>query len=79
MRAPLRRRASAIATSAVWLTASAGVLACPICFRVEGGPVVDGVRAAVLVLMGVTVAVLAGFGAFIVRFVRRAAATGGEA
>jgi hypothetical protein len=47
------------------------LFACPICFQVEEGPVTAGVRAAVVVLIGVTVAVLAGFGVFIARFVAR--------
>jgi len=59
------------ATMAVWLAAGAVAAACPICFRVEQGPVTDGVEAAVFVLMGVTTGVLSGFGVFIVRFVRR--------
>jgi hypothetical protein len=45
--------------------------ACPVCFQMEDGPVTRGVRAAVLVLVGVTTGVLAGFAMFIVRFVRR--------
>jgi hypothetical protein len=55
----------------LWHAAGAGLLACPICFQMEQGPVTDGVRAAVLVLMAVTCTVLAGFAAFIVRFTGR--------
>jgi hypothetical protein len=55
----------------LWLALDAAVLACPICFQVEDGPVTAGVRAAVLVLIGVTGVVLSGFALFIVRFVRR--------
>jgi hypothetical protein len=55
----------------------ATVLACPVCFGVDEGPVADGVRTAVLVLVGVTFAVLAGFGVFITRFVRRSRAAAG--
>jgi hypothetical protein len=62
---------SAAALTAAWLAAGATTLACPICFQVEQGPVTDGIRIAVLVLMGVTVAVLSGFGVFIARFVAR--------
>ena len=52
-------------------------LACPVCFQHRRqGPSTSGVRAAVVVLIGVTVGVLAGFGVFIARFVRRAAAGG---
>lgn len=49
----------------------ATTFACPICFGIDQGPVTEGVRTAVLVLIGVTVSVLAGFGVFITRFVRR--------
>jgi hypothetical protein len=59
------------------MAAQAGVLACPVCFQVEEGPVVNGVRAAVVVLITVTVGVLAGFGVFIARFVRRSAGIAG--
>jgi len=55
----------------------ATALACPICFGVDQGPVTDGVRTAVLVLVGVTLTVLAGFGVFIARFVRRSRAVAG--
>ena len=44
--------------------------ACPVCFRVEDGAAADGVRAAVIVLLTVTVVVLSGFAAFIVRWWR---------
>ena len=63
-----------ILTAALVLCVPAAAFACPICFQIEDGPVVDGVRAAVGVLMSVTVVVLIGFGAFAVRFVRRSAA-----
>ncbi len=67
-----RSRLVALGTVVLWLTAEAALLACPICFQVEEGPVTDGVRAAVVVLLGVTATVLSGVGLFIVRFVRRA-------
>jgi hypothetical protein len=51
--------------------ADATLHACPICFQVEENATTDGVQLAVLVLLGVTTGVLGGFGAFIVRFVRR--------
>jgi hypothetical protein len=61
------------ATIVVALTACAApLLACPVCFQVEPGPVTNGVRAAVVVLMAVTTSVLGGFAMFIVGFVRRA-------
>jgi hypothetical protein len=47
------------------------LLACPVCFQVEQNATTDGLRAAVLVLIGVTAAVLSAFGLFIIRFVRR--------
>lgn len=63
------------ATTAAWIAAVgvAPLLACPICFRIEAGPVSDGVRAAVFVMLGVTLGVLSGFGFFISRFVGRLA------
>jgi hypothetical protein len=60
----------AIATLIGWLAASATALACPICFQAEPNGTTDGVRAAVLVLIGVTTVVLGGFARFIVRFAR---------
>jgi hypothetical protein len=55
----------------IWMGATAHLVACPICFQVEQGPVTDGVRAAVVVLVGVTIGVLSGFGVFVARFVAR--------
>ena len=55
----------------MWLAAEGSLLACPVCFQVEDGPVAEGVRAAVLTLMGVTVSVLCGVAMFVVRFARR--------
>ena len=69
-----RRGVISTAVAGCWAAASVTALACPVCFRIEEGPVTDGVRAAVFVLIGVTVGVLAGFAVFIARFVRRAAA-----
>jgi hypothetical protein len=65
------RRVAAAWVTVAWIVAPAVLAACPVCFRVEDGPVADGVRAAVFVLVGVTTGVLAGFGVFIARFVRR--------
>jgi hypothetical protein len=62
----------AVATLACIAAGEAALLACPICFRMEDGPVAAGVRAAVFVLLGVTAGVLTGFGVWIVRFVKRA-------
>ena len=51
-------------TLALAAAAEAAVLACPICFQTTDGSAATGVRAAVLVLLGVTTAVLAGFAWF---------------
>ncbi len=56
---------------ALIVAATERALACPICFRVEENATTDGVRAAVLVLIGVTTVVLGAFAGFIVGFVRR--------
>jgi hypothetical protein len=66
-------RRGALVVSVVLLCAVVDVeaWACPVCFRMEDGPVTDGVFAAVLVLLGVTSSVLAGFAVFIHGFVRR--------
>lgn len=53
------------------LAVDATLHACPVCFQVEENATTEGVQLAVLVLMGVTTTVLGGFGAFIIRFVRR--------
>jgi len=67
----LRRITGWMSGVAVWLAADAALFACPICFQFEESAVTDGVMAAVVVLVGVTSGVLGGFGAFIVRFVKR--------
>lgn len=64
----MRRPAVVLAMIAA---ASEAALACPICFRVEESATTDGLRAAVLVLVGATVVVLGGFARFMVGFVRR--------
>lgn len=66
----LRKRV--VATVLIWTALGASAWACPVCFRMEDGPVSDGVRAAVVVLMGVTTTVLAGFAVFIRGFIKRA-------
>lgn len=45
--------------------------ACPICFQIQDAQTIDGVRAAVGILMGATVVVLGGFGFFALRFLRK--------
>lgn len=64
-----RRGVRWMAAVLLWSAAGGTLLACPICFQIEQGPVTAGVRAAVIVLMSVTVTVLAGFGVFIRRLV----------
>lgn len=49
----------------------AAIHACPVCFQADGSPAVSGIRAAVLVLVGVTTLVLGGFGVFAARLIRR--------
>lgn len=61
-----------LATLVLVALSDAALLACPICFRMDEGPVSEGIRAAVFVLLGVTTAVLTGFGVWIARFVKRA-------
>jgi heme/copper-type cytochrome/quinol oxidase subunit 2 len=58
-------------TLAVAAGAEAALQACPICFQIEDAHVTSGVRAAVGVLMGVTLAVMAPVVVFAVRFARR--------
>ena len=67
-----RRITVGLAASLMWAASGVSAWACPVCFRMEQGPVTDGVFAAVLVLMGVTSSVLVGFAVFIHGFVRRA-------
>jgi hypothetical protein len=56
----------------VWLLAQAPLFACPVCFQIEDGHAAAGVRAAVWVLMGITVVVLGGFAVFVRRLIGRA-------
>ena len=63
----VRRLFTAIA---VWLCAGSVLSACPICFQVEDTGVVNGVRAAVVVLGGVTGGVLVGVAVFAWRLVK---------
>ncbi len=54
----------------LWLLADAALAACPICFQAEDTGVTNGVRAAVVVLGGVTAVVLGGAGLFVRRLVK---------
>jgi len=60
----------------VWilLSSTATLEACPICFQVDDGAAATGVRAAVIVLGGVTGIVLVAFAAFARRLARAEAA-----
>ena len=60
----MRRRLPAIAL--IWLAADAAVHACPVCFQFEDSATTAGVRAALIVLLSVTVAVLAAVAAWCV-------------
>jgi hypothetical protein len=66
-----RRPARLHGVCLMWIGATTPLFACPICFQVDAGPVTAGVHAALVVLIGVTVAVLTGFGVFAARFVAR--------
>jgi hypothetical protein len=61
----------ALVIALLWFGSGTTLSACPICFRVEEGPVTDGIRAAVVVLIAVTSCVLTGFAVFIGKFVSR--------
>jgi hypothetical protein len=69
MRVPgLRRAVAAVLTAPL---ASTAVFACPICFQFDDAHTAAGVNAAVIVLAGVTVAVLIPCAWFAVRLGRR--------
>ena len=65
-----RRLAGWLACALFWGATGISALACPICFRMDDGPMADGVRAAVVVLMAVTICVLGCFGRFVVRLAK---------
>ena len=65
----------------VWLAALMGVaafvnaqpaLACSVCYGEPGSPMVQGIQAGVLVLLGVVVTVLTGLASLIIFWMRRA-------
>ena len=66
----LHAKAATAAAFVIWLAADAALSACPICFQVEDAGVVSGVRAAVVVLGGVTAGVLVGVAMFARRLVK---------
>ena len=49
------------------------VLACPICFGAAEGPMIESMNNAIVLLLGITVAVLGGFATFFIRLARRIA------
>jgi hypothetical protein len=73
LRSPTIRWCASLAGMAL-ASAPRVALACPVCFGALEGPVADGTNKAVLALLGVTLGVLASFGAFFVYLVRRARA-----
>jgi heme/copper-type cytochrome/quinol oxidase subunit 2 len=70
--------ARAVATLGMAAFAEAAVHACPICFQIEDAHVTSGIRAAVGVLMGVTLAVMTPVVVFAVRFTRRQTVQGSK-
>jgi len=56
---------------ALILGATGTALACPVCFQVEENATTDGVRVAVILLVGVTTVVLGAFARFVVLFAKR--------
>jgi hypothetical protein len=65
------RRLVALLT-ALMLAVPRAVLACPVCFGQSDSPMAQGVNMGVFFLLGVVVAVLAGFAAFFIYLARRA-------
>jgi hypothetical protein len=55
----------------MWLLVQSAVLACPICFQTNNAHVIGGVRAAVGVLIAVTVGVVSAAVVFFGRVARR--------
>jgi hypothetical protein len=58
----MTRRLAAIGL--IWTLADVAVHACPVCFQFEDSATTAGVRAAVIVLLSVTLVVLAGVAAW---------------
>ena len=58
--------------AAVVVGSSSSVLACPVCFGAEETSMIDGAKLGVLVMLGVLVAVQAGFVAFFLYLRKRA-------
>jgi hypothetical protein len=49
----------------MWFMTEASIFACPVCFQVNDGQAAAGVRAAVLVLLAVTVTVVFSLGSYL--------------
>ncbi len=47
------------------------LLACPVCYGAADSPMLDGMNAAIVVLLGITGTVLAGIGSFFIMMRRR--------
>jgi hypothetical protein len=58
--------------TAVLLAIARPALACPVCFGQSDSPLANAMNVGILVMLGVIVAVLAGFASFIVHLNRRA-------
>lgn len=54
------------------------LVACAVCFGTADGPMIDAARVGVMVMAGMTCAMLAAFGVFFVRVARRAAAAAAD-
>jgi hypothetical protein len=67
----MRRRLTALITALVALGPRAA-LACPVCFGQNDSPLASAMNAGIFLMLGFVVAVLGGFGAFIVHLNRRA-------
>jgi len=65
--------------TAVLLAVARPALACPVCFGQSDSPLANAMNVGILVVLGVVVAVLAGFASFIVHLNRRARLVAQEA
>jgi len=65
-------RWAVVLLTALMLAVPRAALACPVCFGQSDAPMAQGVNMGVYFLLGVVVAVLAGFAAFFVYLARRA-------
>jgi len=72
LRSVVSGRWPAVLLTALVLAVPRAALACPVCFGQSDAPMAQGVNMGVYFLLGVVVAVLAGFAAFFVYLARRA-------